>query len=205
MSGRAAGLRTALRCAPALPPLRRRCPSNPARPSRPRRRAPSRAHRAPGARHPRLPHRTHGRCASPAAARALPAAGAWRFVLTISSFLFFFLVGLCGPQVMHRDLKPQNVFLTRENCVRLGDFGISKVRTRPGRRHPLPLPALSPPAPLTCSPRAALCAGARLDDEHGAHLRGHAALPGARALQVRGRREAAAEGRAPRAPVCAPR
>jgi serine/threonine protein kinase len=28
---------------------------------------------------------------------------------------------------MHRDLKPQNVFLTRENGVRLGDFGISKV------------------------------------------------------------------------------
>lgn len=59
--------------APALPPLRRRCPSNPARPSRPRRRAPSRAH-------PLLPHRTYDRCASPAAARALPAAGAWRFV-----------------------------------------------------------------------------------------------------------------------------
>jgi len=30
-------------------------------------------------------------------------------------------------KVMHRDLKPQNIFLTRENYVRLGDFGISKV------------------------------------------------------------------------------
>jgi len=30
-------------------------------------------------------------------------------------------------KVMHRDLKPQNIFLTRENFVRLGDFGISKV------------------------------------------------------------------------------
>lgn len=32
-----------------------------------------------------------------------------------------------AAQVMHRDLKPQNIFLTRENYVRLGDFGISKV------------------------------------------------------------------------------
>jgi serine/threonine protein kinase len=35
---------------------------------------------------------------------------------------------LAPRQVLHRDLKPQNIFLTRKNMVRLGDFGISKAR-----------------------------------------------------------------------------
>ncbi|KAJ9470926.1 Serine/threonine-protein kinase nekl-2 [Diplonema papillatum] len=44
--------------------------------------------------------------------------------------LFQLLLGvqyLHSSQVMHRDLKPGNVFLCEDLCVKIGDFGISKM------------------------------------------------------------------------------
>ena len=48
--------------------------------------------------------------------------------------IFNWLIQIClaleyvhGRRVIHRDLKSQNIFLTGNNTIKLGDFGISRV------------------------------------------------------------------------------
>ena len=33
---------------------------------------------------------------------------------------------LHNKKIIHRDLKPSNIFISSENCLKIGDFGISK-------------------------------------------------------------------------------
>ena len=41
--------------------------------------------------------------------------------------LFYAFRHMHDNNVLHRDLKTANIFLTKENMVKVGDFGISKV------------------------------------------------------------------------------
>ena len=60
-----------------------------------------------------------------------------------------------GAQVLHRDLKTQNVFLTKEGQIKLGDFGIARVLNAPVEMAMTVgvFPSLSPITPAGTAPR----------------------------------------------------
>lgn len=52
-----------------------------------------------------------------------------RDILTMFSQIAAALRHMHEHNILHRDLKTANVFLTKENVIKVGDFGISKAMT----------------------------------------------------------------------------
>ena len=59
-------------------------------------------------------------------------------VLEILAQICLALSYIHSRKVLHRDLKPQNVFVSRDGSIRLGDFGIARVRLCLQARLPSP-------------------------------------------------------------------
>lgn len=49
----------------------------------------------------------------------------WKYASELSEGLQY----MHRQRIMHRDLKPANIMLTRDNHIKLGDFGLSRYFT----------------------------------------------------------------------------
>jgi NIMA (never in mitosis gene a)-related kinase len=47
-------------------------------------------------------------------------------IMTIMAQITLGLMSIHGKQIMHRDIKTQNIFVTKEGLLKIGDFGISR-------------------------------------------------------------------------------
>lgn len=55
----------------------------------------------------------------------IPEAQIWEWLKQMASALFY----IHSQRILHRDLKTQNIFLTEDNNIKIGDFGVSKVKS----------------------------------------------------------------------------
>jgi len=55
--------------------------------------------------------------------RLLPEAQIWKFFIEMSLGMQY----LHTNKVLHRDIKTINMFLTKDNSIKIGDLGVAKV------------------------------------------------------------------------------
>ena len=78
----------------------------------------------------------------------------WRYMLQ----LLLGLHTIHTRRVVHRDIKPHNIFLGADDTVKIGDFGVSRMLS--GACLPVPRPPVPTPAPHIRCPRPTLAAHA---------------------------------------------
>lgn len=72
-------------------------------------------------------------------------------IINLASDICHALVSASEKGIIHRDIKPQNIFVTEDGTFKLGDFGISKIVTDMDSNYTKDIGTLAYAAPEICS------------------------------------------------------